>query len=90
MVKQITTIVKTWFVYIIQSQKDGTLYTGISTNVEKRLKAHNENKGARYTKGRGPFKLLKSVKCNNKSEAARLEYKIKQFSKEEKIKYASQ
>lgn len=81
---------KSWFVYIIQSQKDGTLYTGITTNVEKRLKAHNNGTGAKYTKGRGPFKLLKSIKCKDKSTASKLEYKIKQLSREEKIKYASQ
>jgi putative endonuclease len=81
---------KAWFVYIIQSQKDGTLYTGITINIEKRLKAHNSNKGAKYTKGRGPFILLKFFEHENKSSAAKMEYQIKQLSKEEKLKLTNE
>lgn len=77
---------KSWFVYLIQSSKDDSIYTGISTNVEKRLKAHNENKGARYTKNRGPFKLLKYFEFPDRSSASKEEYRIKQLSKEEKLK----
>ena len=75
-----------WSVYIIQSLKDGILYTGITNNLEKRLKAHNDGCGAKYTRGRGPFILLKVFDVANKSEALKLEFKIKQLSREEKLK----
>lgn len=80
------TIGDIWFVYMIQSSKDNSIYTGIAKDVQERLNKHNTNKGARYTKGRGPFVLLKSFKCNSKSEALSLEYKIKQLSKQDKLK----
>lgn len=75
-----------WYVYIIKCA-DGTLYTGITNNLEKRIKQHNEGKGAKYTKGRGPVTLVKSFTCNSKGEALKLEYHIKQLSKEEKLNY---
>lgn len=78
---------KDWFVYIIESQKDFTLYTGSTVNIENRLKAHNEGKGARYTKGRTPFTLIRSFGPMSKSEALKLEYKIKQLSREEKLNF---
>ena len=78
---------KTWFVYIIQSLKDHSIYTGITLDVEARLKTHNEEKGARYTKGRTPFVLVKSFEVPNKSEALKLEYQIKQLSKSEKLQF---
>ena len=84
--KETFLIPKHWFVYIIQSLKDKTLYTGITLNVEDRLKTHNEQHGARYTRGRIPFILIKSFEVENKSEALKMEYKIKQMSREEKLK----
>lgn len=79
-------IEKPWYVYIIQSQKDLTLYTGITLDIEARLKTHNEGRGARYTRGRTPFVILKYFECLDKSEALKLEYKIKQMSRDEKLK----
>jgi putative endonuclease len=76
-----------WYVYIILCQFDQTLYTGITNNLERRLKQHTSNKGAKYTKGRGPFTLVKCFTCPNKSEALKLEYKIKQISRKEKLNY---
>lgn len=73
-----------WFVYILQCSDD-TLYTGITNNLEKRIKAHNAGKGARYTKGRGPVILIKCFTCATKSEALKLEYKIKQLPRAEKL-----
>jgi len=74
-----------WFVYIVRCSDD-TLYTGITNNLERRIQQHNEGKGAKYTKGRGPVTLVKSFECASKSEALKLEYKIKQLPKEEKLK----
>ncbi len=76
---------KKWFVYLIKSTKDNSIYTGISTDVLKRIKAHNSNKGAKRTKGRGPWILLKSFECENKSVASKLEIKIKKLSYIEKV-----
>lgn len=73
-----------WYVYIVQCA-DGTLYTGISNNVEKRIAAHNTGKGAKYTKTRCPVILLKQFECKDRSEASKLEYKIKQMSRQQKL-----
>ena len=75
-----------WFVYILNCS-DNTLYTGITNNLEKRIATHNSGKGAKYTKGRTPVTLLKSFECSSKSEALKLEYKIKQLPREEKLNY---
>lgn len=74
-----------WYVYILKCSDD-TLYTGITNDLEKRIQKHNEGKGAKYTRGRGPVALIKSFECLTKSEALKLEYKIKQLPKEEKLK----
>ena len=74
-----------WYVYIIEC-RDKTLYTGITTDVERRVKQHSEGKGARYTRGRGPFKLLKVIEVETNSLAAKEEYRIKQLTKQEKLK----
>jgi len=75
-----------WIVYIVRCEKDDTLYTGITNNLERRLRQHNEGKGAKYTKGRGPIALVKSFEFLTKGEALKEEYRIKQLSKEEKLK----
>jgi putative endonuclease len=75
-----------YFVYILNC-KDKTLYTGITNNLEKRLKAHNSLKsGAHYTKIRRPVKLIYSEKYNNKSKALKRELEIKNLTRLEKLK----
>ncbi len=74
-----------WFVYLLQCSDD-TLYCGITNNLDRRIKQHNARKGAKYTKGRTPVVLLKYFECADKSEALKLEYKIKQMSREEKLR----
>jgi predicted GIY-YIG superfamily endonuclease len=76
----------TWYIYILKCA-DGTLYTGITNNLDKRIQKHNEGKGAKYTRGRGPVALVKSFTCNSKGEALKLEYHIKQLSKDEKLNF---
>lgn len=74
-----------WFVYIIEC-KDGTYYTGITTNIDRRVKEHNtSSKGAKYTKTRRPVKLLKTFEVESRSAALKLEYKIKQLPKDQKL-----
>jgi predicted GIY-YIG superfamily endonuclease len=82
-------IFEKWFVYIAKCS-DETLYTGISNNVEKRIAAHNAGVGSKYTKGRAPVTLLKTFECENKSSASKLEFKIKQLSREEKLNYTNE
>ena len=74
-----------WYVYLLKCS-DETLYCGITNDLEKRIQKHNDGKGAKYTKGRTPVVLFKSFECASKSEALKLEYKIKQLSREEKLK----
>jgi putative endonuclease len=72
-----------WFVYILECA-DKTYYVGTTNNVELRIEKHNSGKGAKYTRGRGPVKLKYTVECESHSEACKLEYDIKQYSRDEK------
>ncbi|MCK9416292.1 GIY-YIG nuclease family protein [Candidatus Dojkabacteria bacterium] len=74
---------KEWFVYIVECS-DSTYYTGITTNIIKRIETHNSKKGAKYTKSRTPVTLKYSNKFGNKSEASKEEYRIKQLTRLEK------
>ena len=74
-----------WIVYMVECS-DGTLYTGISNDLSKRLLVHNRGKGAKYTRGRLPVALMWFKKCADKSEASKLEYKIKKMSRKAKLK----
>lgn len=74
-----------WFVYILRCS-DGTLYTGITTDVEKRFAAHSSGKGAKYTRGRGPLELVYCDECGDHSAALKREAQIKKLSREEKEK----
>lgn len=65
---------------------DGTYYTGWTNNVAKRLKAHNEGKGAKYTRARRPVALAYYEAFETKEEAMRREWEIKQMSRQEKEK----
>ena len=76
---------KNWFVYILLCV-DGTLYTGITNDIKKRLLAHEKGKGAKYTKGRGPFKLIYKDRLNTLSLALKEEIKIKKLTKIQKLK----
>lgn len=74
---------KSWVLYIIECA-DGTLYTGITNDLKKRLLAHNDGTGAKYTRGRGPVKLRYAEKCEDHSHALRRECFIKKLSRDEK------
>jgi putative endonuclease len=80
----------TWVVYLLECS-DNTYYCGITNNIHKRFDDHNSGKGAKYTRGRTPVVLRFYKYVVDKSEALKLEYRIKQFSrkqKEEIIKYS--
>ena len=74
----------TWKLYILRCG-DGSLYTGITTDVDKRLEAHRAGKGAKYTRGRGPLELVYREDCGDHSAALRRELEIKALSREEKL-----
>ena len=74
-----------WHVYIVECA-DGTFYTGITTNLERRLLEHNSGKGARYTSGRGPVSLVYAQRAANRSEAGARESHIKKLKREDKIR----
>lgn len=69
-----------WLVYIVLC-KDDTLYTGITNDIENRIKKHNNGTGAKYTRGRGPVKLVYSTEMEDKSSALKEEYRIKKLSR---------
>lgn len=73
-----------WYVYMIQCG-DGTIYTGIATDVERRLEQHRAGTGAKYTRGRGPLQLVYVASCGNHSQALKTEWKIKKLSRNEKL-----
>ncbi|MGN0421406.1 MAG: GIY-YIG nuclease family protein [Lachnospiraceae bacterium] len=73
------------YTYIVRC-KDGSLYTGWTNDIEKRIKAHNEGKGAKYTKSRRPVKLVYYEEFQTKEEAMKREYAIKHMRRKEKEK----
>ncbi len=73
----------TWYLYILRCG-DGSLYTGITTDVDRRLEAHRSGHGAKYTRGRGPLTLLYRELCGSHSDALKRELAVKQLSRAEK------
>lgn len=71
-----------WFLYLIRC-KNGALYTGITTDVERRFEEHksNDKKGAKYLRGKAPLNLVMKKKLGNKSMALKIEKKVKKLSK---------
>ena len=66
--------------------RDSSLYTGITTDVDRRIEEHNSKKGAKYTRGRIPVKLVYSREMENRSTASKLEASFKKLSRENKWK----
>ena len=75
----------TWYVYIL-SCRDGTLYTGITNDLDRRIRAHNDGKGAKYTRSRGPVKVVYREIYESRSMAQKREYKIKQWTRTTKLR----
>ena len=72
-----------WFVYLIECA-DGSVYTGIATDVDARYAKHVSGKGARYTRARKPMALLAAFELADRSSALRAEYRVKQLTAAEK------
>ncbi|MDP3804858.1 MAG: GIY-YIG nuclease family protein [Candidatus Omnitrophota bacterium] len=74
-----------WTLYILRC-KDGSLYTGITTDIDKRLKRHNEGRASKYTRAKKPVKLVYAEIFDNESSARKREAEIKKLSHENKLK----
>jgi len=74
-----------WYVYIVECS-DGSLYTGITTDVQRRLLEHNFSfKAAKYTRSRRPVHVVWTKEVDNRSEASKEEYRIKKLSRKKKL-----
>lgn len=74
---------KRWQLYILRCG-DGTLYTGIAVDAQKRLAMHQSGTGAKYTRGRGPLTMVYCENCGSHSEALKREYAVKRLTHAEK------
>ena len=72
------------YTYILKCS-DGSLYTGWTNHLEERIQAHNEGRGAKYTRSRRPVELIYYERMETKEEAMRREYAIKRFSRKKKM-----
>nr|CAA6803439.1 MAG: Endonuclease [uncultured Thiotrichaceae bacterium] len=79
-----------WHTYILQCA-DGSLYTGVTTDLDRRIDEHNHSaKGAKYTRARRPVLLVYSEACQTRSAACSREFKIKQLTKKQKLELIDQ
>lgn len=82
---------KPWFVYMVECA-DNSLYTGITTDLERRIREHNESKlklGARYTRSKQPVALVYHECVDSRSAASKREFEIKSLTREDKLKLLS-
>jgi putative endonuclease len=79
---------KPWYLYLIECA-DGSIYTGITVDVEARYSAHQNGAGARYTRSHPPARLLGCQAHADRSAAAQAEYRVKQLSPAEKRRFAA-
>lgn len=75
-----------WYLYVLRCG-DGTLYTGITTDVPARLEVHRAGKGAKYTRGRGPLELIYQEECQDHSHALKRELEMKGLSRQKKLEW---
>ena len=77
---------KNWSVYLVLCL-DGSLYTGVTNNIGRRMKMHASGKGSKYVRAKGFDKILAVKECADKSIAMKEEYFVKQLSKNQKLKW---
>jgi len=75
-----------WMLYVLKC-RDNTLYTGITSDVSRRVHQHNNGTASRYTRSRLPVKLVHQERCRGKSSALKKEYSMKQLTRKEKEQY---
>ena len=72
-----------WVIYMVKCN-DGSIYTGISNNLKKRLETHAKGNGSKYVRARLPFRLIYTEECLNRSKAIKREIEIKKLAKKNK------
>ena len=75
-----------WVVYLLEC-RDGSVYTGVTNDVSKRMNAHSSGKGSKYVSRKGFKRLLHTISAIDKVDAMKMEYKIKQMSRNEKVTF---
>lgn len=75
---------KQWCVYLLECQ-DGSFYTGVTKDIDARIKTHVDGKGSKYVYKKGFKKLLRTKSCKDKSDACKCEYQIKKLPKNQKL-----
>ena len=78
-----------WNLYLLECS-DGSFYTGITNRLDERVAAHNSWQGAKYTRGRLPVKVLKTLDFPDRSSASKAEATVKKLRKNRKLDYFSQ
>lgn len=79
---------KAWFLYVLETA-DGSLYTGITTDLERRVQQHNTGKGAKYTALRCPVRLIAAWETAGRASATQLELAFKKLSRPRKLALAA-
>ncbi len=79
-------VAKSWCLYLLECG-DGSWYAGITNDLERRLRAHHAGKGAKYTRGRGPLRLLAMCDYADRAAASRAEWQLKQLPKARKLAF---
>jgi putative endonuclease len=74
-----------WRVYLLECA-DGSYYVGCTSDVDRRLAEHEAGRGARYTRGRGPLALIGSIACESRSDAQKLEARLKRLTRADKVR----
>ena len=82
-------MVTKWYVYLLECCDD-SLYTGITNDLKKRMETHKSGKGSKYVKAKKFKQILHAIEVKDKSEAAKMEYKIKQLERNDKITFFMQ
>jgi putative endonuclease len=77
---------KKWQVYLLECS-DYTLYTGITNNLDKRMQTHKQGEGSKYVKRKGFGRLLYTINAENRSDASKIEYKVKKLPRNQKIEF---
>jgi putative endonuclease len=77
-----------WYLYLVRC-RGGSLYTGIATDVERRLAEHRAGKGAKHLRGRGPLKLVYKQRIGSRAAALKIESRVKKWPKEKKERLAA-
>jgi ribonuclease HI len=73
-----------WCVYVLRC-RNNSLYTGMTNNIERRLKEHEQGRGSKFVRSWRPYELVRTIPCKNAGEARRLEYDLKKLTRKEKI-----